>query len=109
MRQSTTNGNVVLWKPSDHQVYSAKIIMDVFKEEITDGVINLVTGDPVMITNSFKQSHLSEFILLAQLKFLKIFGLKLAQILIYTEIIQELLEKPEEKILFFHIPQLIQK
>ena len=44
-------GNVVLWKPSDHQVYSAKIIMDVFKEAgLPDGVINLVTGDPVMIT-----------------------------------------------------------
>jgi len=25
-------GNVVVWKPSDSQVYSAKIIMDVFKE-----------------------------------------------------------------------------
>ena len=44
-------GNVVLWKPSDHQVYSAKIIMDVFKQAgLPDGVINLVTGDPVMIT-----------------------------------------------------------
>ena len=44
-------GNVVLWKPSDHQIYSAKIIMDVFKEAgLPDGVINLVTGDPVMIT-----------------------------------------------------------
>jgi 1-pyrroline-5-carboxylate dehydrogenase len=44
-------GNVVLWKPSDHQIYSAKIIMDVFKEAgLPDGVINLVTGNPVMIT-----------------------------------------------------------
>ncbi len=44
-------GNVVLWKPSDHQIYSAKIIMDVFKEAgLPDGVINLVTGDPLMIT-----------------------------------------------------------
>ena len=25
-------GNVVIWKPSDSQVFSAKIIIDVFKE-----------------------------------------------------------------------------
>ena len=25
-------GNVILWKPSDHQIYSAKVIMDVFNE-----------------------------------------------------------------------------
>ncbi len=46
-------GNVVVWKPSDSQVYSAKVIMDVFKEAgIPDGVINVVFGDPVMITNT---------------------------------------------------------
>lgn len=46
-------GNVVVWKPSDSQVYSAKIIMDVFKEAgVPDGVINVVFGDPVMITNT---------------------------------------------------------
>ena len=46
-------GNVVLWKPSDSQVYSAKVIMDVFKEAgLPDGVINMVMGDPVMITNT---------------------------------------------------------
>ncbi len=44
-------GNVVVWKPSDHQVYSAKVIMDVFKEAgVPPGVINMVYGDPVMIT-----------------------------------------------------------
>ena len=44
-------GNVVIWKPSDSQVYSAKVIMDVFKEAgLPDGVINMVMGDPVMIT-----------------------------------------------------------
>ena len=54
-------GNVVLWKPSDHQVYSAKIIMDVFNEAgLPKGVINLVTGDPVMITDvALKNSNLS--------------------------------------------------
>ncbi|GGG53035.1 1-pyrroline-5-carboxylate dehydrogenase [Croceivirga lutea] len=46
-------GNVVVWKPSDSQVFSAKVIMDVFKEAgLPDGVINMVTGDPVMITNT---------------------------------------------------------
>jgi len=46
-------GNVVVWKPSDSQVFSAKVIMDVFKEAgVPDGVINVVFGDPVMITNT---------------------------------------------------------
>ena len=46
-------GNVVIWKPSDSQVFSAKIIMDVFKEAgVPDGVINVVFGDPVMITDT---------------------------------------------------------
>ena len=46
-------GNVVVWKPSDSQVFSAKIIIDVFKEAgIPDGVINVVFGDPEMITNT---------------------------------------------------------
>ena len=54
-------GNVVLWKPSDHQVYSAKVIMDVFKEAgLPNGVINLVTGDPEMITEiALKNKNLS--------------------------------------------------
>ena len=44
-------GNVVLWKPSDHQIYSAKIIMDIFNEAgLPKGVINMVTGDPEMVT-----------------------------------------------------------
>lgn len=50
-------GNVVVWKPSDSQVYSAKVIMDVFKEAgVPDGVINVVFGDPVMITNTILAS-----------------------------------------------------
>ena len=54
-------GNVVLWKPSDHQIYSAKVIMDVFKEAgLPDGVINMVTGEPEMITNiALNNSNLS--------------------------------------------------
>ncbi|MEM8927549.1 MAG: L-glutamate gamma-semialdehyde dehydrogenase [Bacteroidota bacterium] len=50
-------GNVVIWKPSDRQVYSAKVIMDVFKEAgLPDGVINMVMGDPVMITETILAS-----------------------------------------------------
>ena len=45
-------GNVVVWKPSDHQIFSAKIIMDIFEEAgVPPGVINLISGDPVMISN----------------------------------------------------------
>lgn len=45
-------GNVVVWKPSDSQIFSAKVIVDVFKEAgLPDGVINVVYGDPVMITD----------------------------------------------------------
>lgn len=36
-------GNVVVWKPSDKQIYSAQVIMDVFREAgLPDGVINMV-------------------------------------------------------------------
>lgn len=36
-------GNVVVWKPSDKQVYSAQVIMEVFREAgLPDGVINMV-------------------------------------------------------------------
>ncbi len=46
-------GNVVIWKPSFVQVFSAKIIIDVFKEAgIPDGVINVVFGDAQMITDT---------------------------------------------------------
>jgi len=46
-------GNVVVWKPSDSQVYSAKVIMDIFDEAgVPPGVINVVFGDPVMITDT---------------------------------------------------------
>ncbi|TJZ51508.1 L-glutamate gamma-semialdehyde dehydrogenase [Sphingobacterium olei] len=36
-------GNVVVWKPSNAQIYSANILMQIFKEAgLPDGVINLV-------------------------------------------------------------------
>lgn len=46
-------GNTVVWKPSDSQVFSAKVIIDIFKEAgLPNGVINVVFGDPVMITDT---------------------------------------------------------
>ena len=46
-------GNVVVWKPSATQVYSAQVIMEVFKEAgVPDGVINMVMGDAKMITDT---------------------------------------------------------
>ena len=51
-------GNVVIWKPSDSQVFSAKIIIDIFKEAgLPDGVINVVFGDAAMITDTILASR----------------------------------------------------
>jgi len=37
-------GNTIVWKPAGTQIYSAKVIMDLFKEAgLPDGVINMVT------------------------------------------------------------------
>ncbi len=43
-------GNVIVWKPAGTQVYSAKVIMDLFKSAgLPDGVINLVpVSGPVL-------------------------------------------------------------
>ncbi|MBL6603607.1 MAG: aldehyde dehydrogenase family protein, partial [Cryomorphaceae bacterium] len=50
-------GNTVVWKPSDHQIYSANVVIDVFREAgLPDGVINAVYGDPEMITNTILKS-----------------------------------------------------
>ena len=39
-------GNTVVWKPADSQVYSAQVIMELFREAgLPDGVINMVTVD----------------------------------------------------------------
>ncbi|PVW17425.1 L-glutamate gamma-semialdehyde dehydrogenase [Marixanthomonas spongiae] len=50
-------GNVAIWKPSAAQMYSAKVVLDVFKEAgVPDGVINMVMGDPNMITETILDS-----------------------------------------------------
>ncbi len=39
-------GNVVVWKPADSQMFSAQVLMEIFKEAgVPDGVINMVTVD----------------------------------------------------------------
>ena len=50
-------GNTVISKPSDHQVFSAHILMQIFREAgLPDGVINMVFGDPEMITDTVLES-----------------------------------------------------
>lgn len=57
-------GNVVVWKPAESQVYSAQVIMDLFKAAgVPDGVINMVTvegpvaGDIVFRHKDFAGLH----------------------------------------------------
>ncbi len=39
-------GNVVVWKPAESQIYSAHVIMELFREAgLPDGVINMITVD----------------------------------------------------------------
>ena len=39
-------GNVIVWKPAESQMYSANVIMKLFKEAgLPDGVINMVVAD----------------------------------------------------------------
>ncbi len=45
-------GNVVVWKPSRTQMYSAKVIMEILQEAgLPDGVINMISGNSAMITD----------------------------------------------------------
>lgn len=57
-------GNVVVWKPAESQVYSAQVIMELFKAAgVPDGVINMVTvegpvaGDIVFRHKDFAGLH----------------------------------------------------
>lgn len=50
-------GNVVVWKPSASQVYSAQVIMEVFKlAGLPAGVINMVHGSASMISETLISS-----------------------------------------------------
>jgi 1-pyrroline-5-carboxylate dehydrogenase len=57
-------GNTVVWKPSKNQVYSARVLMEVFMEAgLPDGVINMVfapgpvTGDVILNHPDFAGIH----------------------------------------------------
>ncbi|MDH5474062.1 MAG: L-glutamate gamma-semialdehyde dehydrogenase [Cyclobacteriaceae bacterium] len=57
-------GNVIVWKPAETQVYSAQVIMEIFKEAgLPDGVINMVTvhgpdaGDVIFKHKDFTGLH----------------------------------------------------
>lgn len=54
-------GNVVVWKPADTQMYSAQVLMEIFREAgVPDGVINLITVDgPVAGDVVFKHPDFS--------------------------------------------------
>ena len=54
-------GNVVVWKPAEAQMYSAQVIMELFKAAgVPDGVINLVSVDgPVAGDVVFKHKDLA--------------------------------------------------
>jgi len=50
-------GNVVVWKPSSTQMYSAKMIMEILQEAgLPAGVINMVAGSATMITKTVLDS-----------------------------------------------------
>jgi len=51
-------GNVCVWKPSNNQIYSAKVIVDIFKEAgLPDGVINVVYGSASMVSETLLASR----------------------------------------------------
>jgi 1-pyrroline-5-carboxylate dehydrogenase len=53
-------GNTVVWKPSESQIYSTHVIIELLKEAgLPDGVINVIYTDPIM-TSKIIFSH-SEF------------------------------------------------
>jgi len=46
-------GNVIVWKPSATQIYSAWTIMEIYREAgLPDGVINLIFADAIETTNT---------------------------------------------------------
>jgi 1-pyrroline-5-carboxylate dehydrogenase len=54
-------GNVIVWKPAESQMYSAQVIMEIFKAAgVPDGVINMISVDgPVAGDVIFKNKHLA--------------------------------------------------
>jgi 1-pyrroline-5-carboxylate dehydrogenase len=103
-------GNVVIWKPSDSQVFSAQIIIEVFKEAgVPDGVINVVFGDALMITDTVLASRdFAGIHFTGSTHVFKDIWAKIGTNIHHTKPTQELLEKLEGKILSSHIQVRIQ-
>ena len=85
-------GNVVVWKPSDKQIYSAKVIMDVLIEAgLPAGVINMVFSDGAETSKQIlEHPDFSGIHLRVLLPFSKAFGNKSGKIFINTKRTQEL-------------------
>jgi 1-pyrroline-5-carboxylate dehydrogenase len=95
-------GNVAVWKPSNTQIYSARVIMEVLKEAgLPDGVINLVyvSGPEAGKVIFFLILILPGFILPAQQQCFRIYGKPSATTSICTNPIPVLSEKQEVRIL----------
>ena len=51
-------GNTVVWKPAPTALYSAHFVMQLLREAgLPDGVVNLVIGDPVVISDACLEHH----------------------------------------------------
>ena len=104
-------GNTIVWKPSDAQVYSAQVIVDLFKAAgLPDGVINVVYGDPVDISNEvFASSDFAGLHFTGSTHVFKIYGSKLETIFILTRPTHVLLVKQVVRILLWFINRLKRK
>jgi 1-pyrroline-5-carboxylate dehydrogenase len=98
-------GNVVVWKPAATQVYSANLLMQIFKEAgLPNGVINMVMGDSGMITETLLASpDFAGVHFTGSTGVLMTFGQKIEPTSANTKPIQELLEKQVVKILLLRI------
>ena len=69
-------GNTIIWKPSDSQIYSTKVIIDLFKEAgLPDGVINVIYCDPILTSDIVLLIlNFQDYISQVQQKYLKIYG-----------------------------------
>ncbi len=98
-------GNVVVWKPSNAQIYSAKVLMDIYKEAgLPKGIINMIfpTG-PDAAEVIFNHPDFSGIHFTGSTAVFKIFGKKLGIIFKNINLTLESLGKQVEKILLWHI------
>ena len=99
-------GNVVVWKPADSQVYSAQVIMEVFKAAgLPDGVINMVTCDgPVAGDVVFNHPDFAGLHFTGSTGVFRHLWTAVGQNIAKYKATHALLEKQVAKILFWPIP-----